>query len=162
VPNFANLDPFDLAILDAIQDDSSLPHATIGARVNLSGSAVRRRIAVMKRAGVIERERALLAFDALGPRVRLLVSVVFDRESPAIYDGFRAAMIAEPWVTHCFSTAGTTDFMLIVEAPSVSDYERWGERVLMSNTDIKRYESTVVWSTVKEVTRRVRFDIAPS
>jgi Lrp/AsnC family transcriptional regulator, leucine-responsive regulatory protein len=160
MPNFANLDSFDLAILDALQHDASQSHASIGALVNLSASAVRRRIGVMKQAGVIEREQALVAFDALGPRVRLLVSVSFDRESPAIYAQFRKAMIDEPWVTHCFSTAGATDFVLIVEAPSVSDYESWGERVLMSNTDIKRYESKVVWSTVKEVTRRVRFDIA--
>jgi Lrp/AsnC family transcriptional regulator, leucine-responsive regulatory protein len=155
---FAELDRFDHAILDVLQDDSSQAHAAIGAAVNLSGSAVRRRIAAMKGSGVIERERALVAFDALGPRLRLLVNVRFEHERPDIYNAFREAMRAEPWVTHCFSTAGVSDFMLIVEAPDVAAYEDWGERVLMSNIHIKRYDSTVVWSTVKESTRRVCFD----
>lgn len=155
---FAALDAFDLAILDVLQEASAQPHAAIGKMVNLSGSAVRRRIAAMKEAGVIAHERALVAFDALGPRVRLLVSVSFERESPAIYDAFRNAMRAEPWVTHCFSTAGAADFVLIVEAPDVTAYEAWGERILMRDANIKRYESTVVWSTVKETTRRVCFD----
>lgn len=155
---FATIDKFDLAILDILQDDSDQPHAAIGEAVNLSGSAVRRRIAAMKESGIIEHERALVAFEALGPRVRLLVSVSFERESPGIYEGFRAAVRAEPWVTHCFSTAGAADFVLIVEAPNVAAYESWGERVLMSNPHIKRYESTVVWSTVKETTRRVSFE----
>jgi Lrp/AsnC family transcriptional regulator, leucine-responsive regulatory protein len=157
---FAALDAFDFAILDILQDDCAQPHAVIGDTVNLSGSAVRRRIAAMKAAGVITHERALVAFDALGPRVRLLVSVSFERESPAIYEAFRKAMRAEPWVTHCFSTAGAADFMLIVEAPDVAAYEAWGERVLMRDANIKRYESTVVWSTVKETTRRVRFEVS--
>lgn len=153
----ATLDQFDLSILDLLQDDSGQAHAAIGEVVNLSGSAVRRRIGVMRKAGVIEREVAIVGFAALGPRVRVLVSVRFERESQTIYNAFRVQMRAQSWVTHCFSTAGESDFVLIVEVPSVAAYEEWGEHILMSNSDIKRYDSTVIWSTVKEITRRARF-----
>jgi DNA-binding Lrp family transcriptional regulator len=152
--NFATLDAFDRAILAIVQEDCTLTHARVGARVGLSASAVRRRLEAMRASGVIAREVAIARDDALGPMVRVLVTVIFERESPAIHAAFRARMVREPAVTHCFSTAGQFDFFLIVEAESLAAYEAWGERTLMGDPDIRRYDSFVVWSVVKATTAR--------
>lgn len=148
------MDSFDRAILDVVQDDSSLTHADIGDIVGLSGSAVRRRIQALKAQGVIAREVALLGPEAKAGGITVIVTVAFEKESKPAYDAFRATMLAEPCVLQCYATAGQFDFVLVVAAASPGEYETWGERVLMSNAALRRYDSYVVWSTVKFTTKR--------
>jgi Lrp/AsnC family transcriptional regulator, leucine-responsive regulatory protein len=148
------LDEFDLAILDALQSDCTQPHATLGERVGLSGSAVRRRIARMRKAGVIAHEVAILGAAVQPAGVTIIVTVTFAQETPAAVRAFRETMQRDPRVLQCYATAGQFDFILLVAAQSPADYEAWGERVLMSNAMLKRYDSFVVWSTVKFTTKR--------
>jgi Lrp/AsnC family transcriptional regulator, leucine-responsive regulatory protein len=148
------LDAFDRHILNLLQDDCTQSHAALGDQVGLSGSAVRRRIQSMRRAGVIAREVALLGPKARPGGITVLVAVTFERETVAAYDTFRARMRAEPRVQQCYATAGQSDFMLVVAAESPQDYEIWGEECLMTLPGLKRYESYVVWSTVKFATKQ--------
>lgn len=151
------LDRLDRRILDLLQDDCARSHASIGAEVGLSGSAVRRRIEAMRAHGVIAREVVLLG-EGAGGGITVITSVAFERETPTLYDAFRTAMRHEARVLQCYATAGQFDFILIVAARSPEDYEKWGEETLMSNPAIKRYDSFVVWSTVKFTTKRPTFD----
>jgi Lrp/AsnC family transcriptional regulator, leucine-responsive regulatory protein len=152
------LDRLDRRILDLLQNDSARSHAAIGAEIGLSGSAVRRRIEVLRANKVIAREVALLG-DGAVHGITVITSVTFERETPALYDAFRTAMRKDARVLQCYATAGQFDYILIVAAASPEDYEAWGERTLLSNTAIKRYDSFVVWSTVKfEIKRPVLHD----
>jgi Lrp/AsnC family transcriptional regulator, leucine-responsive regulatory protein len=151
------LDQFDYDLLDLLQSDCQLTHSALGEKVNLSASAVRRRIERMRAEGVIEREVAVLG-AALRQGITVIVSLTFAQESPAIYDEFRRRMLALSEVTQCYSVAGSIDFFLIVAAKNPASYEQWGEQHLMSDSNIKRYESHVVWSEVKFTLRRPRFD----
>jgi Lrp/AsnC family transcriptional regulator, leucine-responsive regulatory protein len=147
------LDDFDRALLDHLQSDATLTHAQLGERVHLSASSVRRRIDRLHEQGAIEKIVALLG-PALQTGVTVIVSVSFAHETPEIYRDFRAQMRADSCVLQCYSVAGSEDFVLIVSASSPADYEQWGERELMSNINIRRYSSQVVWSTVKFSTKR--------
>jgi Lrp/AsnC family transcriptional regulator, leucine-responsive regulatory protein len=149
-----NLDSLDRRILDFLQTDCTRSHAAIGDDVGLSGSAVRRRIDAMRKAGVIAREVAILGDAAVEGGITVIVTVSFERESRETYDAFRAAMRNEECVLQCYATAGQFDFVLVVVAKSPAEYEAWGERTLMSNPAVRRYDSFVVWSTVKFTTRR--------
>lgn len=148
------MDDFDRNILDILQTDCTLAHAEIGKRVGLSGSAVRRRVGALQRSGVIARQVAILGPEAKEAGITVIVTVAFERESPEAYDAFRRTMRQEERVLQCYSTAGQFDFLLVVAAASPEDFEIWGERTLMSNPDLRRFESFVVWSTVKFTTRR--------
>jgi Lrp/AsnC family transcriptional regulator, leucine-responsive regulatory protein len=150
------LDNFDLQLLDLLQQDTRLTHAELGERVHLSASAVRRRIERMRADGVIAQEVALLN-PALFEGISVIVMVSFAQESPEIYAEFRRRMIACEEVLQCYSVAGGVDFILLVAARSPADYERWGEATLMSDSNIRRYDSHVVWSEVKFITRRPRW-----
>jgi Lrp/AsnC family transcriptional regulator, leucine-responsive regulatory protein len=142
------LDDFDRALLDHLQTDATLTHAQLGERVHLSASSVRRRIERMRAQGVIEKIVALLG-TAMQTGVTVIVTVSFAQESLEIYRDFRQQMRADSNVRQCYSVAGSEDFVLLVNANSPADYEKWGERALMSNASIRRYSSQVVWSTVK-------------
>lgn len=149
------LDRIDRKILDILQTDCTRTHARIGKDVGLSGSAVRRRIQLLRKEKIIAREVAILGDLAKPIGISVIVSVTFEKETTEAYRSFRAAMKSDKRVLQCYATSGQFDFMLIVAAQSPQDYEEWGERVLLSNPDIRRYESYVVWSTVKFTTKRL-------
>lgn len=145
------LDRFDRAILDLLQEDSSQPHRAIAEQVHLSTSSVRRRIEAMKADGTILREVALV--DPARYGLAFLTFVSFGEESPAAYDAFREQMRADAAVSQCHSVSGDHDFVLMVHAVSPAAYEQWGEGALMANPAIRRYSTSVVWSSPKFTTR---------
>ncbi len=149
-----NLDAVDRQLLDLLQDNARLSHTDLAERVHLSESSTRRRIELLRNRGVIAREVAILAPQHIGG-VQLIVSVSFERESPDVYEAFRQRMRELPEVMQCYSVAGAVDFVLIVRATDLPSFEAWGERELMCRPEIRRYDSQVVWSTVKFTTKCV-------
>lgn len=146
------LDTFDRKLLDLVQQDARLTHAALGERVGLSPSSVRRRLDALRHRGVIRREVALLDPAAAGAAITVIVNVAFAAESLDADRAFRRRMAALPEVMQCYSVAGQFDFVLVVSAVDPAAYEAWGERELMSDPKIRRYDSYVVWSTVKFTT----------
>lgn len=141
------LDEFDRRILQLVQKNNQMTHAEIGDRVGLSSSAVRRRLKTMRDAGVIERDVSILHQDDIG--VRLIVSISFQNESPETYDAFERQIRETPEILQAYHVSGSVDYVLIVHGPSLGWYETWGKTVLMSNPDIRRYDTQVVWSCKK-------------
>ena len=142
-----SLDTFDREILEIVQADNQQSHSAIGARVGLSPSSARRRLKRLRDAGVIEADVSIVRPE--GTVSQIIVMVSFETESVASYDAFRARMAESPEVTQIYSVSGNIDFVLVVQTPDLSSYEAWGERMLMSDPAIRRYDSHVVWSRVK-------------
>jgi Lrp/AsnC family leucine-responsive transcriptional regulator len=145
--NFANLDHFDRAILNLVQQNNQLTHAAIGDKVSLSSSAVRRRLKVMRDAGIIERDVSILRNSGVG--LRFIVTLSFHDERVETYADFDAFIKTVPEVLQSYHVSGTIDYILIVQGPNVEWYEDWGKRVFMNNPNIKRYDTHVVWSCKK-------------
>ena len=143
----ASLDDFDRAILRIVQRDNQLSHARIGEDVGLSASAVRRRLARLRDAGIIARDVSIVETAGLGET--LIVSVSFGEESPEIYDAFERQMQSLPEVRQCYHIAGDSDYLLVVYVPSLEFYEQWAKQQFMTNAVIRRYDTTVVWSCKK-------------
>lgn len=141
------LDSFDRAILDQVEEDASRSPQDIAEAVNLSASSVRRRLAALKKSGVILREVALT--DPTRKGLAFWTMVSFGEESREAYDAFRAQMQADPAVSQCYSVSGAIDFLVMVHAASPAAFEAWGERELMSNPAIQRYTTSIIWSQTK-------------
>tara|TARA_R110002073_G_scaffold1785_5_gene12823 strand:+ start:3042 stop:3494 length:453 start_codon:yes stop_codon:yes gene_type:complete len=141
------LDSFDRAILAVVQVDNRLPNREIAAQVNLSETAVRRRLDRLRGEGVICADVALLARDELGQT--LIVSVIFNEDTGEAYARFQREMIASERVTQCYSIAGEVDFMLLVHASNLREFEAWAQSSLLSDPIVKRYETSVVFTTHK-------------
>lgn len=142
-----SLDSFDRAILAIVQTDNRLPNRIIAERVNLSETAVRRRLDHLREVGLIRADVALVDRDALGQT--LIVAVTFADDTPEIYQAFRARMCADPHVSQCYSIAGDVDFIILVHAPSLTAYERWAEIQLLGDPGVRRFETSVVFTTHK-------------
>jgi Lrp/AsnC family transcriptional regulator, leucine-responsive regulatory protein len=136
-------------LLRELQHDAARTHDALGAAVHLSPSSVRRRIAALQAGGVLRAQVALVDPALATPGVTVLTLVSFARESTRVYDDFQQRMRNDPQVSQCYSVAGEYDFVLLVHAADPAAYERWGQHTLLADGNIKRYDSFVVWSTVK-------------
>ncbi len=141
------IDDFDRQILRIVQRDNQRTHADIGELVGLSASAVRRRLKLLRKSGFIEKDVALLRSEGIG--VRLIVMVAFNKESIASYDAFDEQIRTTPEILQGYHISGSTDYCLMVHGPNLEWYEDWSKQAFMSNPDIRRYDSHVVWSCKK-------------
>ena len=142
-----DVDDFDKAILRLVQKSNQLSHRTIGEAVGLSTSAVRRRLARMRSTGIISKDVALLDRSMMGET--LFVTVYFLQEMPEIYRAFEQQMATLEEVSQCYHIAGEGDYLLVVNMPTLRHYEEWGVEHLMSNPDIRRYDTIVAYSCKK-------------
>ena len=106
-----------------------------------------KRLDRLRKAGVIRAEVALLDRERLG--VTLIVTITFKDDSPEAYRKFGDRMRAEACVSECYSIAGPADFVVIAHAPGLPEFERWAHKAIMSDAAIQRYDTAVVYSTVK-------------
>lgn len=146
---FVGLDEFDHRILAVMQQDASLSHVELGARIGLSPSSARRRVEAMRRSGVIRAIVAVVDPAVVEAQVTVFVTVTLEAETPGGYEAFKSRIVAAPRVRQCFVVSGQFDIVLLVSAASTADYWAWAEQTLTADPSIRRFDSFVVWSTLK-------------
>lgn len=107
------LDAFDARILTEIQADSTTA-AAIAQRVNLSTSAVTKRISRMRRSGLIARTIAVLDLRRIGPSVSMLALVSLDPDGAAAREAFVDYVQERTEVTNVLLLAGDVGVAVVV------------------------------------------------
>jgi Lrp/AsnC family leucine-responsive transcriptional regulator len=143
------MDKLDKAILEQMQENSRVTAEQLSERVGLSPSACQRRLSVLRKSGVIEKEVAVLSPDAIANRITVIVEVTFEHDRPDVLNTFKAAMRKRSEVMQCYYVAGNTDFILIITVQNMDQYEVFSRRYFQDNTSIKRYQTNVVTERVK-------------
>ena len=138
------LDEFDHEILRRVQLNARATSEEIGAQIGLSAAAVQRRLKRLREAGVIVAEVAIVDPLAVGQAMTFIVGVELERERPDVLQAFRDAARADPNVQQCYYVTGASDFVLIVIARDMSDFESFTRRLLFENADIRRFTTSVV------------------
>ena len=151
ISNANKLDDFDKNILSIVQDDNQLSHSEIGKQVGLSTSAVRRRLSNLRKSGIIHKDVSLVKPDRFG--VTLIVTLSFGEESIEAYDALDQLVLECQEVQQSYHVAGSNDYIMIVHGPNLVWYEDWSKRMFMSNSAIRRYSTSVVWSCRKFQTK---------
>ena len=142
------LDDFDHRLLDLLQRDSGVTLTTLGEAVGLSASAVQRRITRYRRHGLL-REIAVLDANALPATTLATVWITMERDTHRQHAAFRTRMRAAPEVQQCYALAGEWDYLVILVASSVAHYREVAERLFVDEGNVKRYETRLVFDTVK-------------
>lgn len=149
----ADLDSFDVAILNLVQDDNQLSSQQIGASVGLSPSAVQRRLKHLRKTGVIMADVALVSPALAGNRVTIIVEVSLEREQLQQRQEFELAVRTLPEVMQCYYVTGRAEFVLILNMTSMEAYGDFTKAVLFANPNVKHFYTAVVMSTTKFTTR---------
>jgi len=143
------MDRIDAAILEQVQKNNRLTSDELGSIVNLSPSACQRRLKRLRGDGIIEADVAILSPKAVGRDVTMIVFVSLERESADIVDRFKRALQKTHEVMMAFYVTGESDFVLIITAKSMEDYEQFTRRFFYQNADIKSVKTMVVMDRLK-------------
>lgn len=143
------LDSFDRRILAIVQQDARRPAESVGAEVGLSGSAVQRRLARLRDGGVIRAEVAVVNPRALGRALTVIVDVEIERERPELLAALKRWIAEEPAIQEAWYVTGDSDYVLVVTARDVEDYDAFMQRMLTDNANIRRYRTRVSLGTLK-------------
>ena len=142
------LDEFDHRLLALLQQEAGRTLTDLGDSVGLSASAVQRRIARYRASGLLH-QVAVLEPELLGSPVIAIVWVTMEREPTVQLKAFQARMRAAPEVQQCYQVAGELDYVVIMATPSLADYRRAAERLFKDDGNIRRYDTHLVFETVK-------------
>ena len=143
------LDEFDLALLDTIQRNNRLTADELAKHVCLSPSSIQRRLRKLRERKIIEAEVAIISPDALGRSLTAIVEVTLDSDRPKLVDEFQRAIQSMPEVMQGYYVTGNADFILVVTAKNMQDYEEFTRRSLSKIPYVKHLCTNVVMRRAK-------------
>ncbi|WP_424684115.1 Lrp/AsnC family transcriptional regulator [Frateuria sp. YIM B11624] len=143
------LDKFDRGILAILQADARRSAESIGAQVGLSASAVQRRLARLREEAVIAAEVAVVDPRRVGRPLTVIVDVEVERERPELLHALKQWIGAEPAIQQAWYVTGEGDYVLIVTARDMEEYEALTKRLLEDNPNVRRFHTRVALGTLK-------------
>ena len=148
------MDSFDVKILNIVQSDNRLPIEKIANRIGLSPSAVQRRLKRLREDGIIEADVAVISPEAIGRTLTAIVGVIIDKERPlsVALTEFKNLMLSAPEVMQCYDVTGEADFIVIITAKDMQEYEAISRRLFMENPNVRRYKTSLVVRRIKSGT----------
>ncbi len=146
------LDNTDIQILDLLQTDASLTTAEIATRVNLSQSPCWRRINQYEKNGLISRKVHILDREKLGLEIVVFTSIALRDTSGDALSNFEAAVLEFPEIVECYTTTGTTDYILKIVARNIRHYEQFVRKRLAQLPNIREFHSNIAVTRIKDTT----------
>ncbi|AAB91857.1 conserved AsnC-type transcription regulator (plasmid) [Sinorhizobium fredii NGR234] len=143
------LDRADVALLNAVQKNNRLTSEELADKVGLSPTACQRRLKRLRSLGVIEADVSIVSPKAVGRPVTMIVMVSLERERADIVDRFKSSIRNTREVMIGYYVTGDADFILIVTAKDMEEYEEFTRRFFYENHDIKGFKTMVVMDRVK-------------
>jgi Lrp/AsnC family transcriptional regulator, leucine-responsive regulatory protein len=143
------LDRFDRQLLALVQEDAGLTSEQLARTVELSPSAIQRRLKRMREEGVIVRHAAIVDPSAVGHHAFFIVSLQVEREKPELLAMLRKWLSAHEEVQQAYYVTGETDFVLIVTAPHPEAYEAFMARMITENPNVSHFTTQVALGVVK-------------
>jgi len=126
----ADLDELDERIIAVLSEDARCPASEIGRRVQLSPTAVARRIARLERSGVIAGYRAVLDHARLGSAIEAFVELRFDGATQV--DDIETAFAGLAELVEGFTVAGDPDALVRLRVSDLDHLKRVIDRIRRS------------------------------
>jgi Lrp/AsnC family leucine-responsive transcriptional regulator len=147
-----DLDRIDTTILAELSANARVSQVVLATRVGLSSTAVARRQQAMEESGLIQGYQAVLNLGHFGLRITVLVRIALNSQAEEALKAFEAEVAKCPSVTRCFLMSGSDDYLAIVLARDIEDYE-WIHRSELSRLPhVARIQSSFA---MREVVHRV-------
>lgn len=143
------LDEYDKQLLRLLQQNNRLTTEELSKKVNLSQSAVQRRMTKLRNEKIIEADVSIVSPLAAGIGITCVVDIILHEGNSKAIDKFKAAMQKCAEVTQCYYVTGTYDFVLIVHTKDMHHFEVFSKKHLMDNANLKHFYTHVVMDKVK-------------
>jgi DNA-binding Lrp family transcriptional regulator len=144
-------DKIDATILSELTENARVSQVDLAARVGLSSTAVARRQRALEEEGLIRGYQAVLDLGRFGLATTVVVRITLDSQSDEALTAFERGVIDCPSVVRCFLMSGSDDYVVIVLARDIEDFERIHRTELSRLPRVARLESSFA---LREVVNR--------
>lgn len=146
------LDAKDLAILEILQQDSTISVKEIGERVGLSFTPTYERIKNLEKDKVVLKYVALIDRFKIGMQIVVYCNITLKEQSKQALSDFEETIIAIPQVQEVISLSGNYDYMLKIIAEDITSYNAFVVDVISNIKNIGQYHSSIVLNEAKKET----------
>ena len=143
------LDSYDIKLLGYLQKNNKMSQRQLSDAVNLSASAVNRRVAALEAAGVITSSVSVVDPTAVGRPITILVEVKLENERLDLLDEVKKRFVDCPQVQQVYYVTGDFDFMLVINVKDMTEYERLTRELFFISGNIKAFKTYVAMQRVK-------------
>ncbi len=143
------LDRIDRNILNRLQQNNQISNQELAEQVGLSPPACLRRVKRLRESGVIVGDVSLVAPDVVGHKINIIVEVEMERDQLDLLTRFRKAALEAPEVTQCYAVTGEVDYILVVSVPDMQAYDEFTQRVLYTQSNLRKFRSLISLNRVK-------------
>ncbi|MCA0851451.1 Lrp/AsnC family transcriptional regulator [Salipiger thiooxidans] len=143
------MDATDRKLLDQLQKNAKTSIRCLAEKTGLSTASVQRRMRTLRGTGAIRREVAILDPGQVGLGITAIVAVELERDRLDQIDAFKRKAREDRQVTHFYCIAGESDFILIVMARDIADYEAFTHRFFFADKNVRKFRTSIVVSTEK-------------
>jgi DNA-binding Lrp family transcriptional regulator len=144
------MDTADRRILRVVQEDAGLTADEIATRVGLSPSSVQRRLARLRKDRIIERTIAVVDRKAAGKTLSILVEIAIHNEQRHELERFQRWVTRSEEVQSCWYVTGEADYVLLVAAADLDEYNRFIDAMMSENSTVRKYKSSIALRTIKQ------------
>ncbi len=143
------LDEYDKRLLQLLQANNRMSAQELSYLINLSASAVQRRLARLREDKIIEADVSIISPGVLGLTVTCVVDIILEDGNSKALETFKSSMRKCSDVMQCYFVTGTYDFVIIVNAKDMQLYESFAKKWLMDNPNVKHFYTHVIMDKVK-------------
>jgi DNA-binding Lrp family transcriptional regulator len=144
------VDPFDLKILAALQDDGRRTNQELADIAGLSASQCSRRRMRLEQDGVIAGYRAALSGEALGFELIAFIHITLATHSPDNATKFRSLVDRVDDIQEAYALTGDADYLLKVVLRDLRSLSDIVNNVLMPHQSVAHVRSSIVLDRLKE------------
>ncbi|MEM9837694.1 MAG: Lrp/AsnC family transcriptional regulator [Pseudomonadota bacterium] len=138
-----DFDQHDERLLELLQEDARAPLDSLAHDVGLSVASVGRRLTRLRKEGVITKEVAIVDPAKVGRAMTFIVAVELIRENASELMTFRQTLQSEPLVQQFYYVTGEADFILIVRAANMTEFEELSERLFLQANNVRRFRTSI-------------------
>lgn len=143
------IDKKDKILIDLLQLDSDRSLDYLAEASGLSVPSVQRRLRKLKDKKVILGEIAIIDPVSVDQKMTFIITVGLERERIDKLDAFRRKVKKESQVQQCYYVTGESDFVLIVIAKDMADFETFTRRLFFDDENIRYFKTSVVMDRTK-------------
>src|SRR5882757_8388221 len=145
----ADLDRYDIAILQELQRDARLSNTELAARIGISAAPTWRRVKALEEQGYITGYRAEIDRRKIGLGVLAFVRIDAERNNAAATRELEEAIRGIPEVTACHYISGSGTFELQVMATDLDAFSKFSLEVLLKLPHVKDLHTSFSLGEVK-------------
>jgi DNA-binding Lrp family transcriptional regulator len=152
--NIDGLDALDNKILEVLKENARATFSEIGEIVGLSRVAVKNRIEIMEKNGIIQGYKAVINPTKIPQGVKFIIDV---ETIPELHQDVAEVLAMDKLLRQVYTVTGECRFHAIGFAPNVTTLESHVNRLFNNTKGIRRLSWHLLLTTIKDVDGGVEY-----